>query len=180
MIFKVLFTLAGVVGGVFAAYAVTCFGFEMTGTFDIALFTILGSLITVSIFTPIGWAVGKVITVLLTQICPNSQKYVEEDTPIITLKDGNGRVSGSGGFLLMTISQNPEYVFYEKNEDGSFEQKRILTEGIKVFERDDLKGAFIRRSYDIATSIWFDTCKHSEQFHVPTGTVIQEYRLDAE
>ncbi|MCL1839888.1 hypothetical protein FWF89_02745 [Candidatus Saccharibacteria bacterium] len=124
--------------------------------------------------------VGLIMAGIITAKYPGTIEIVYHDTPILALQD-NTSISG-GGLIFVTISSSPEYVFYEKNTDGSIEQKRINVRGVKIFESEDDQ-PFVRRTEEQtkAASPWCLSIGpvFKTEFHVPKGTVIQEYRLDA-
>ena len=89
---------------------------------------------------------------------------------------GDSRLGGKGFFIWMTISTDPEYIYYQVNEDGSFEQKRVRVEGVKIYETEGQP--FVRER--IYTRPFGATWTDIIEFHVPPGTVIQQFKLNAE
>ena len=133
------------------------------------------------LFSLLSVVVGIFIMLIPSSIYANSVEltYTHEDFTIVSMQD-NTTMSGRG-FLIVSIGANREYTYYIQNKDGSYEQKSMRVNNVKIFE-EDTEDAYLRIvTGKVPTSIWLlpwdDSISY--EFHIPKGSIIQKFELDA-
>jgi hypothetical protein len=125
-----------------------------------------------------GVLLGSLIAFMIADANPDTQALEYEDTQIVALQDGSG-VEGGGFLTLNTIGTKHEYIYYVRNDDGSFEQKQMDTASVKVFE-EAVEQPYLREVRGKSKDLWHvDVGRIGWEFHVPKGSVVQNYTLDA-
>jgi len=124
--------------------------------------------------------------------------YVEEPTgktPIAINKYSKDIVSVKSttsvdGFFILGcggIGSNKHYIYYEKQNDGSFQQKQIDIENVSIYEEENCKPRIEWEGRKYVCSPYFLpewSAPVSQEFvskkriYVPKGTIIQQFRLD--
>jgi hypothetical protein len=97
------------------------------------------------------------------------------DTPIYSLKDSTG-VHGSFALGSGTVDSYPAYISYKRNDDGSYQIFSVNAEKSRLY-LDDPQQPYVKAHFE-CSSIFTFYC-HSvgrNEFHVPNGTIIQEFR----
>jgi len=115
---------------------------------------------------------------------------------IVALKD-NSVIEGkmSGGIFIISgyIESKPCYYYYKKVGDA-FQQSHIMADGVLIFEdTPDGEGYIVyKESYRKLTDesanslrhwvvLWTERDRHTDiEIHVPEGTVVNQFVLDAE
>jgi len=97
------------------------------------------------------------------------------ETQIYSLKDSTGI---HGSFMLGSgvVDSYPSYISYEREEDGAY---KIFTAnaGISKLYMDNPLHPYIKSHFQ-CSSVFPARCKptHLYEFHVPNGTIVQEFR----
>jgi len=148
----------------------------------------------------VGIFIGGLITLLISMGCANcigNEHYEEtiETEYLAVFKDGK---SVSGTFFLGCGSLNGRmsYTYYAKYDDGGFELKSVSPRYYRVYETDSTQNPRIERSiwkykegsWKWEKWVWFahkskpsDELRYKkDKIFVPTGTIKEEFKLDAE
>jgi len=115
---------------------------------------------------------------------------------IVALKDNTvieGKMSGGIFIISGYIESKPCYYYYKK-VGNAFQQSHIMADGVLIFEdAPDGEGYIVyRESYSKLTDasvsglrhwvfLYMEKDRHTDiEIHVPEGTVVNEFTLDAE
>ena len=126
--------------------------------------------------------------------------YYEEKTEtvkIVSLQD-NSQVEGNGGggflHVYITIGTSGMYTYYYQLDDGGYKQGRIDADYTIIYEEDNCEMPRVETYTTFNQNNWSkfwtkvlvfsnkDGKEKSKRYeiHVPKGTVVQEFNLDAE
>lgn len=111
---------------------------------------------------------------------------------IVSLSD-NSQIEGAGRIGCFAIATNEKYIFYCKNDDGSYTQEKVAVEETKIYEEDNCKLPRIETYTTFSQNNWSEawtkfllfSSKDGEEYsiryeiHVPKGTIVQQFNLDA-
>lgn len=111
------------------------------------------------------------------------EEYQSKPHAIANLQDGS-EIEGSFFLGIGGIGENMKYTFYGEDSPGIYELKTIDAEDAKVTftDRDPY---YTFTCYRDTTSVWLsvfsdDWCDDEDiTFHVPEGSIKQQYKLDA-
>lgn len=103
------------------------------------------------------------------------------NTSIYSLHTGD-KLSGSFFLGIGSINSNTQYVFYQDSGTGGAVLRKIPTEGTIIYQ-DENEKPYLKSirgyQYDTKTgkenTAYWDTLRY--EFHVPSGTIMEEYKL---
>ncbi len=118
--------------------------------------------------------------------------YVEVETieaRLLSIKD-NSLVEGRFYLMAGYISTETYYFYYTQASDGAIELKKIPTESVRLYEDSAPGTAYILKKEKVIPRELVDSAKWhyfpnvdftlSREIHVPPGTVVRDFVLDAE
>jgi hypothetical protein len=99
---------------------------------------------------------------------------VTETIPILSLRD-NSRIYGEFALGSGVISSEAVYVFYIKNDDGSYSRNNIDADITKIYMDENEHPYLLKRLTETKLSHY----RHlvSGELHVPNGTIVMEYNV---
>jgi len=143
---------------------------------------IFGGGVFCAIFTFVFW---------MASVCPpvNQDTIVEHKTycnDIVSIKGGSG-IHGSFFLGCGTIGSDRYYVYYEKQSNGSYKQKRISVDDAAIIEEENCKPRIHWEGMRYLCTSWFMPKRFASTsgefeteklIYVPKGTIIQTFKLD--
>lgn len=111
---------------------------------------------------------------------------------LVTLNDGSsthGSLYGSVFVVMGQVDQQQEFRYYLKDGDGSFRLERRAADKSKIFPDATQKTAHVDITDKVTTCkpAWWYLCGptpdvefvHAD-FHVPVGSIVNDFKLDAQ
>lgn len=150
-----------------------------------------------SILMRAGYILVTISYFVAIMIYPKSvTEYKNEEKgywTLISVTDGTGitgSVSGSSWYVKGSISEEPEYVYYYKKQDGGIKQGRIPADKTTIYYIEEGQLAYLERiiteTYHSYNSRPHEKIKRSSSFettynlYVPKGSVIDVYEFDTQ
>lgn len=146
------------------------------------------------------FGIGVVESMITMEVTPSYNYNVSTYQPIASLKD-NSFVSGGGNFFLgigsVKINENPKYVYYEILPEGYYKLGSVSTD-ITLIKEDGGDNPTLEKKVEytrmetkkrVPAPGWAENYTEGGFeymnsvvyiLHVPNGTVVKEYKLDAE
>ncbi|HYD93556.1 MAG TPA: hypothetical protein VEB18_03865 [Candidatus Paceibacterota bacterium] len=163
--------------GLFVAYAAYLFyeAFRTIQSGERIADTIIGALMLL--------VLGLVVLILLGTFIggfiPKKWKVVRK-VSLVALRDettlGGAFFLGCGG-----ITSETNYVFFERVDDNCFRQQRLASNEVYIYEEDEDDGVLEEYEYVFAHPLFWliaiNPGKSRYEFHIPRGSVRQEFRL---
>jgi len=135
----------------------------------------------------LGAVVGLIIAVIIGMRTPTEEEITQiKEIQLVALQDNSG-ISGSFFLGSGVIKEKFYYVYYYRNEDGSFSLGKILAEKARVFEENRKDG--ILEKIEITEkpkvdkiSRWaLPPCMYVKEkyiFRIPKGSIRNDFKLD--
>lgn len=139
--------------------------------------------------------VGGIIFMVINVVGYNATKKVDLTTysiPLASLNDGTGvEVQFRGGLFLRRgyIQDTQHYSYYQKNENGSYNLQKRPADASTIWQDVAPENARVDITDKVTTCVpsWYVICSDkpivefsSANFHVPEGSIGEEYELDAQ
>lgn len=126
----------------------------------------------------------------------DTYERLEEKQEIVSLKDNNSQISGGGNLFYVSINTEGVYTYYYKLDDGGYKRGQVTDDNTVIYEEDNCENPSVQRYESYTQNNWNQTwtkillfsSKQDEwkssstryEIHVPKGTIVQEFTLDAE
>ena len=137
----------------------------------------IGGLLVIFAFTIIGVMVGMFFGLFVPQ-----EAIQDRVIPLATLKD-NSSLNGSFFLGIGSVSSEPKYFYIERLENGGFKQSSVDAEGVTLFE-DTTEPRIITYSSRAKTRwlewIGLPVKTFAPEIHIPAGSIMKNYVVDAE
>lgn len=141
----------------------------------------------------IAGAIATGLNLAFMQVGYKTQVKETWSAPLAELRDGTSGVHGSFFLGIGSISGgSPNYTYYEKDPDGSYSLQSLDTQWdtVRVFQDNQGPKVVCRQvvrtqNHDSTWSIFGAVVNHHDycltwDFHVPQGTIVSNYHLDAQ
>ena len=145
----------------------------------------------------VGIAISTLLLLVISAfgigiICTDMDTYeaVGNTQEIVSLQD-NSQVSGRGRRFYVSIDTNNIYTYYYQLENGGYKQGQVSADKTVIYEEENCEKPVVQeyvtyKRHTTLTSILLFSGEQDKQvdsryeIHVPTGTILQEFNLDAE
>lgn len=129
----------------------------------------------------IGSLFGLLIFYIGSVACfqPVEKAKLTDTKEIYALAD-NSYLSGHGGFIYVTVTEEDKYSYMIVNEDGSYSKESVESENVRIKEIDDETPVLQEYTYESKNKFWSAWTEEYYVFVVPKGTVTHEFNVDLE
>lgn len=121
------------------------------------------------------------LVIIFGYTLPRTTVYTNKD--LVAIQDGSSTTGSAAGSVFMgygSIKEVPSYTYYVKDGDARLLES-TTAKGVKVFEGGEK--AYVREATACKSDYnWISPCINFEkvvEIHVPTGTIKQNFVLDA-
>jgi hypothetical protein len=103
----------------------------------------------------------------------HNNDYTSERIDIVNLADSVG-TNGQIGLFWGTIDTDMYYFYYVETSPNTYIVEKLMASGVVICEEDIDKGYLLIEKYGLEGC---GGCEYS--FHVPKGTIVKQFVLDA-
>lgn len=149
----------------------------------------------ISFLIALALVFGSIFALISINKHIDTYEALEETEQIVSIKD-NSQVSATSGLFYVSMSTDGVYTYYYKTNDGGYKQGKVNADNTIIYEEDNCKSPSIQRYCKYTQNNWSETwtkillfsskqdkyVSDSDRYevHVPKGTVVQEFNLNAE
>ena len=148
---------------------------------------------TISFIIALALVLGSIFALNGINKHIDTYETLDETQQIVSIKD-NSQVSATGSLFYVSMSTDGVYTYYYKTNDGGYKQGKVNANNTIIYEEDNCKSPSVQRYCKYTqknlsetwTKILLFSSKHDKyvsdryEVHVPKGTVVQEFTLNAE